>query len=96
MTDAQARPVPGRFHQVHHDPVTTADGGVEHDPSLLLEAVGACLDAVLAGARLPEIDGIGISTFWHGLMGFDAADRASTPVFTWADSRSVPEADLLL
>jgi gluconokinase len=93
--DAQARPVPGRFHQVQHDPVTTADGGVEHDASLLLEAVGACLDAVLAGPRPPEIDGIGISTFWHGLVGFDAADRASTPVFTWADSRSALEADLL-
>ena len=93
--DAQARPVPGRFHQVPHDPRTTADGGVEHDASLLLEAVGICLDAVLAGPRLPEIDGVGISTFWHGLAGFDAADRVSTPVFTWADSRSAEEAELL-
>jgi gluconokinase len=93
--DAQARPVPGRFHQVPHDPRTTADGGVEHDAALLLEAVGVCLDAVLAGPRLPKIEGVGVSTFWHGLVGFDAADRVSTPVFTWADSRSAEDAGLL-
>jgi gluconokinase len=93
--DADGRPLAGRFHRVPYEPTTTADGGVEHDADRLLQAVATCLDAVLAGPRLPEILGVGASTFWHGLLGFDAFDRPVTPVYTWADSRSARDAALL-
>jgi hypothetical protein len=41
LYDARGRAVDGRFHQVAYEPVTTGDGGVEHDPAALLEAVAA-------------------------------------------------------
>src|SRR5687767_12039481 len=86
--DAAGRAVADRFHQAPYEPRVTADGGVEHDPVALLDAVAACVDAVTAGERRDgNILGVGVTTFWHGLLGFDAAGRPVTPVYMWADSR---------
>jgi gluconokinase len=86
-------PIAGRYCQHPYEPRVTADGGVEHDPDKLLDAVAACLDAVCA--RGADVSAVGVSTFWHGLCGFDADDRPVTPIYTWADSRSHREAALL-
>jgi gluconokinase len=95
LYDARGRAVEGRFHQVPYTPTTTADGGVEHDPARLLDAAAVCLDAVVRAARHDDVRAVGVSSFWHGLVGFDAAHRPVTPVFMWADSRSAREAGLL-
>ena len=96
LYDAAGRPVADRFHQVRYEPRITADGGVEHDPAVLLDAVAACLDAITAGTRRDgDILGVGVTTFWHGLLGFDAAGRPATPVYTWADSRAAGDAATL-
>jgi gluconokinase len=95
LYDLQGRAVPGRFHQVTYTPTVTPDGGVEHDPAVLLEAVATCLDVVTRASRHDDIRGVGVTTFWHGLLGFDASGHAMTPIFTWADSRSAPDAALL-
>ncbi len=93
LYDTAGRAVADRFHQVSYEPRVTADGGVEHDPVGLLDAVAACLDGVSARAGHDgEILGVGVTTFWHGLLGFDAADHPVTPVFMWADSRAAREA----
>ena len=39
--------------------------------------------------------GVGVTSFWHGLLGFDAAGRPATPIYTWADTRAARDADLL-
>ncbi|HSF06597.1 MAG TPA: gluconokinase [Methylomirabilota bacterium] len=85
----------GRVHRAAVRPTLTPDGGVEHDPRRLLDAVATCLDAVLVGPRTPDVSAIGIATFWHGLLGFDAAGHALTPIYMWADTRSAPDALLL-
>ena len=95
MYEETGAAVPGRFHQIPYEPTLTADGGVEHDPNVLLAAVESCLDAVLAGPRLPDVAGVGVATFWHGLLGFDGAGHAVTPVYTWADTRGARDATLL-
>ena len=95
LYDARGRAVEGRFHQVPYEPITTRDGGVEHDPRVLLEAATACLDAVARAARHNDVQAVGVTTFWHGLLGFDAEHRPVTPLFTWADSRSAGDAALL-
>ncbi len=95
LYDARGRAVAGRFHQVPYEPVTTRDGGVEHDPAVILDAATTCLDAVVRAARHDDVQAVAVATFWHGLVGFDAHDRPLTPVFTWADSRSAGEAALL-
>jgi gluconokinase len=92
-TDAQL--VRGRFHQESYAATTSADGGVELDPERVFGAVAACLDAVHAGRPRPDVLGVGVSTFWHGLLGFDPGGRPVTPVFTWADTRAAGEADVL-
>ena len=83
----------GVEHRASYEPRTTPDGGVEHDPARLLEATAACVDAVLP--RAGEIRAVGLSTFWHGLLGFDARDRPVTPVYMWADTRSAGAVDAL-
>lgn len=93
--DERGARAPGRAHQEPYEPTTTADGGVEHDPDRLLRAVIACLDGALAGGRRSEILGVGVTSFWHGLLGFDAGGRPVTPIFTWADTRAARDADLL-
>lgn len=93
--DRTGRRIEHRFHSESYAPVTTPDGGMEHDPARLLDAVAACLDAVAGGDGADEVLGVGVSTFWHGLCGFDAGNRAVTPVYMWADTRGAGEADLL-
>jgi gluconokinase len=91
LYDASGRRMRTREHQVAHEPVTTRDGGVEHDPAHLLEAAATCLDGVVAEAN--EVRAVAISTFWHGLLGFDAGGRPATPVYMWADTRSAAAAE---
>jgi gluconokinase len=93
--DDVGRPIARRFHQVRYDPTVTPDGGAEHDPGALIDAVATCLDAVLAERGVPDIAAVGISTFWHGLCGFDASYRPVTPVYLWADTRSAEDAAVL-
>jgi gluconokinase len=96
LYDDHGVPVDGSFHQAAYEPAITADGGVEHDAEALLEAAAACVDRVCdALPRGAAVLGVGVTTFWHGLLGFDAAHRPVTPLFMWADSRSAPDAALL-
>jgi gluconokinase len=96
LYDADGRPVPGRFHQAAYEPAVTPDGGVEHDAARLVDAVAGCLDAVVGARRRDEVQAVGVATFWHGLLGFDARGQPATPVYMWADTRSTAEAQLLL
>src|SRR5260370_7437578 len=89
------RAVAALYHQVPYEPRVTADGGVEHDPGVLLAAVATCLDAVCARAGRAAVRAVGVTTFWHGLCGFDAAGQAGPPVYTWADSPTPPHPALL-
>ncbi|HET7093575.1 MAG TPA: FGGY-family carbohydrate kinase, partial [Thermomicrobiales bacterium] len=38
---------------------------------------------------------VGMTSFWHSLLGLDAAGRPATPVLSWADSRSADDAAAL-
>jgi gluconokinase len=82
----------GRFHRQSYEPRLTGDGGVEHEAGAVLEAVAACIDAVLPAARGLSIDAVGIDTFWHGLLGLDAAGEPVTPLYMWGDTRSAEDA----
>ena len=94
MYDESGAAVPGRFHQILCEPAITDDGGVVHDAAALFTAVTSCIDAVLAGPGLPDVGAVGVATFWHGLLGFDAAGHPVTPIYTWADTRSARDAAL--
>ena len=95
LYDESGRPLPGRSHQVPYSPTMTPDGGVEHDAARLLDAVAACLDGVHPNRPPAETRAVGVTTFWHGLLGFDASGRPITPVYMWGDTRSARDAQLL-
>src|SRR5262249_39935411 len=78
--------------QLKYTQQTTSDGGVEMDADRLLALTVQCLRQVLrrAGTGRTKIAGVGISCFWHSLMGVDGAGRAVTPIYSWADTRSAP------
>ena len=64
--------------------------GAELDPRVLLRATKACLRHTRLTKR--KIACVAGSGFWHSLLGLDRSGRPLTPVFTWADARSVEDA----
>ena len=59
-----------------------------------LELVSQTIDALLRKTELltTAINLISISCFWHSLVGVDADDRATTPVFTWVNNQATAAA----
>ncbi|MCO6510303.1 MAG: gluconokinase [Aridibacter famidurans] len=73
------------------------DDPSEFDPETFLQLVIECLDDVHAGCDEGGINPVfaGVSCFWHGLLGVDAAGDPVTPISTWADTRASYAADYL-
>ena len=100
--DDSGKTVADLFHRVSYEPAVGRDGTVEHDPHRLLDAVATCVDAVAtrgddvhARRRGREIHAVGVTAFWHGLLGFDRDGRPATPIYMWGDTRSASDALLL-
>lgn len=68
---------------------TSNNGEVSVDTDALLAVVVQTIDEVLslAGPLAPHIGAVAMDTFWHSLMGVDAANRPVTPLITWEDTR---------
>lgn len=65
------------------------EGAMEIDPDLLVAEVGHLLDAASAQVRSAGgVLAVGIATFWHSIMGVDAAGVPSTPLYGWGDTRA--------
>ncbi|HEY7064838.1 MAG TPA: gluconokinase [Chloroflexota bacterium] len=88
--DARGRAVAGAAGHGGIEPRVTPDGGVEVDADALVTSTLAQIDAVArqAPAALAAVRAVGSCTFWHSLLGVDAAGRAITPLLMWADARS--------
>ena len=98
LFDVKGRALPGAEAQTPYAQRMTGDGGVEADAETLLATTVACLRELLGHAdktARANIAGVGISCFWHSLMGVDSDGRALTPVFSWADTRSQAQATQL-
>ena len=95
--DAHAKAVPDARAQRSHDLQTDDDGAAELDPDLLIQNLAECVDEVLRtlGDFSGQIRAVGCCTMWHSMIGVDEAGRATTPLYTWADSRSSPAAKKL-
>ncbi len=76
--------------QVPYAMHTTPDGGVEMPAEELFGHVADALDQALhqLGDRASAIKAVGVSTFWHSLVGLDALGQALTPIYNWSDARS--------
>ena len=93
--DDAGRAIDGLFHRVAYEPSLAEGGASEHDPRRVLDAVIECIDAVHAHRRHQPFRAVGVTSFWHGLLGFDAEGRPVTPIYMWGDTRSAPDARLL-
>ena len=98
LFDVKGRALPGAEAQIGYAQRTTADGGVEADAETLLETTVECLRRLLHAADVDtkrSLAGVGISCFWHSLVGVGEKGRAVTPVLSWADTRSQAQAQRL-
>ncbi len=81
--------------------LTSKEGAAELETGALREAVLRCMESTLRQYRGDEtlrgrpIAAIGVSCFWHSLIGVNAAGKPLTRVITWADSRCRPDAAAL-
>ena len=78
LFNVRAGRLPGTTAQQIYRLITSADGGAEVDPPVLLGAVLHCLEQTMRAYRVDPalrgrlIVGIGVSCFWHSLLGCDA------------------------
>ena len=85
LFDARGARLEGTLRQESYSLHTASDGTVELKPADILATVRRLLADHTA-------DAVGISCFWHSLMGCDAHGKPLTPIYTWADSRCTPDA----
>jgi len=101
LFDEGGQRLPNTTAQQTYPLLTTADGGAELEPGVLLSAVRRCLEQTMqhyrtdATLRGRAIAGIGVSCFWHSLVGCDAKGAALTNIITWADARCREDAAAL-
>ena len=97
LFDHQGNQVPGSETQLPYRQIVTNDGGSESSATELRDRVIACVDGVLANdtAQTAPIAAVGMTSFWHGLLGLNADHDPVTPVYMWSDKRSGHEAERL-
>jgi len=93
LFDPRGKRLPDTLAQRVYSLKTGADGKAELDPFDLLRQAKACIKAATRGWN--EIAGVGVSCFWHSLVGTDADGNPLTPIYTWADSRCREDAAAL-
>ena len=95
ICDAKGERLTETTAQFKYSLVTGPDGRAELRPGDLEKAVRYVLGKTLGVWRKQPVAAIGVSCFWHSLLGLDAKGKAVTPIYTWADSRCRKEAQLL-
>ena len=68
----------------------TEDGGAEIDAEEAFSQVVGAIDDVLKKSEMlsGDIKYVAASSFWHSLVGINAAGKPTTKVYGWADTRS--------
>ena len=93
LFDIHGNRLNGTTAQQTYPLVTSVDGAAELEPGVLLSAVRRCLEQTMhhhrsdTAVRGRAIAGIGVSCFWHSMVGCDAKGAALTNIVTWADAR---------
>ena len=98
LFDAHGKALPEAEAQNAYAQTMTGDGGVQTDAEELLartvDATRQLLHKTDADTKA-RLAGVGVSCFWHSLVGVGADNRALTPLFSWADTRAAAEAKAL-
>jgi gluconokinase len=94
LYDRRGRPRPGGGGRLAYGTRTDAEGAAEVDPELLIRLTGQAVTEALRQAPGP-VGAVGLSTFWHSLVGVDGAGAPTTPVLLWSDTRAWRQAERL-
>ena len=76
----------------------TPDGGAELSPTVVRRAASGCVAETLQfqresrALRAVPMRALSGCSLWHSLLGLDRRGQPVTPVFSWADARSQPDA----
>ncbi|NDJ85892.1 MAG: gluconokinase [Chloroflexi bacterium] len=95
LLDRHLIPIPGAVARREYSFSTSPVGAATLDPAALQDTVEACIDEVLQHPGADHILGVGMATFAGNLLGVDANGVPRTPVFTYADTRSAPDVEIL-
>ncbi len=87
LFDETGQLLEGTLYRVSYRLQTGPDGRAELEPLELAEQIERLLDTVHAVTPM-SIRAVGISSFWHSLLGLDATGRPTTAVTMWADTRA--------
>lgn len=90
LFDGRGNPMPGLQARHEYALTTSPAGSAVLETHRVLAAVEAVLGELhqLAGEQLREAVGVGVSCFFHSLVGLDASGRPDTPIISWADTTS--------
>ena len=87
LFDRRGRRLPGTLAQEQYSLRTSTDGAAELDPATLEAALARCLTATVRRTGRRPVVSVGVTCFWHSLLGCDKAGKPLTPIYTWADGR---------
>ena len=89
LYDGRAEVLPATMIKNDRTVNSTDDGGAEIDAMEAFLQVETAIDDVLkrCPAEVAETEYVAASCFWHSLVGIDKHGEATTPVFTWAETR---------
>ncbi len=96
LFDSRGNEIEGSQVSLAHDNFDLLAGS-DIDGDILVEAVMRLIDLAVARAEnfVSRIDYVATSCFWHSLLGVDAQGRAVTPLFGWAETRTVEAVEAL-
>ncbi|MFL5703748.1 MAG: FGGY family carbohydrate kinase, partial [Ktedonobacteraceae bacterium] len=82
LFDATGATVPGTEMQEKYELTISREGEVSVDADKLVAVVVSTIDKAIqaAGSRASSIAAVATDTFWHSLVGVDAAGHPLTPV----------------
>lgn len=95
LFDDRARLLPDAMAARSHQFATQPPGAAYADTDHLRRLTEACIDQILEHPLAKSIEAVGLAGFTGSLLGVDRRGVPSTPVYTYADTRSQPDVDLL-
>jgi gluconokinase len=95
LYDATGRAVDDRHAQIPYEIDTGLDGRSTFDANELKRLTESVIDEVCMEIGSASVAAVGISCFWHSLVGLNERGGPITPVFYWGDNRSVEQVDQL-
>lgn len=91
--DTRGRMRPSTLSDMPYKVRTAEPGEVSSDPKELVTLIAQSIDGALDAGRKGKLDviAVGVSCYWHSLMGVDQSGRPTTELLTWADTRSTAQ-----